>query len=110
MAGTVFEAAALWGTVDLNMGNGTNRDVYPVLDMELTDPEAWWDILTFSQKMDVGSIAIHYNRMTGNYRWNTNSKYQDLKKSQKAIIAYILSKKDFPWSMLPLEGLLKKHI
>jgi hypothetical protein len=110
---TVFEAAAMWGlsAPDFNMGKGTNRNVYPVLDMEITDPEVWWDILAYYQKIEVGGVAIHYQKMSPNYRWDCyDTKYKDLKKSQKAIITYVLKKKDNPWSMIPLEGLLKKFI
>jgi hypothetical protein len=110
--GTIFHAAAVWGQVahKFNMGKGKNRDAYSVLDVELTDSEAWWDTLNFNQKMDIGSIAIHFSKMTGNYKWNTESKYKDLKKSQKTIIAFVLKQKDEQFSMFPLQGLLRKYI
>jgi hypothetical protein len=93
---------------ELDKGKGLNRDQFPVLDTEYTDPETWWDILTDDQKMDVGSVAIHFNKMTGNYRWGCYyTKYSNLKKSQKQIVKFVLAQKDKDYSMFPLQSLLK---
>jgi hypothetical protein len=95
------------GLHKLDEGKGLNRDQYPVLDNECTNPETWWDILSFNQKMDVGSVAIHFNKMSGNYRWNTESKFCDIKKSQQKIIKFVLAQKDTNYSMFPLQSMLK---
>lgn len=93
---------------ELDKGKGLNRDQFPVLDTEHIDSETWWDILTENQKMDVGSIAMHFNKMSANYRWNCyNTKYCDLKKSQQKIIKFVLTQKDKDYSMFPLQSLLK---
>ena len=69
---------------ELDKGKGLNRNQYPVLDTEYIDPETWWDILTEDQKIDVGGIAIHFKKMSANYRWDCyDTKFCDLKKSQK---------------------------
>jgi hypothetical protein len=93
---------------ELDKGKGLNRNQYPVLDTEYIDPETWWDILTEDQKIDVGGIAIHFKKMSANYRWDCyDTKFCDLKKSQKQIITFILAQKDKYYSMFPLQTLLK---
>jgi hypothetical protein len=92
----------------LDEGKGLNRDQFPVLDMNLTEAETWWDILTEYQKIEVGGIAIHFNKMSANYRWDCYStKYRDLKKSQQKIITFVLAQKNKNYSMFPLESMLK---
>jgi hypothetical protein len=92
----------------LDDGKGLNRDHYLILNTEYIDPETWWNTLTETQKINVGGIAIHFNKMSANYRWDCyNTKYCDLKKSQKKIITFVLAQKDKDYSMFPLQSLLK---
>jgi hypothetical protein len=92
----------------LDNGKGLNRENYSTLDTEFTDPETWWNTLTETQKINVGGIAIHFNKMSANYRWDCyNTKYCDLKKSQKQIIKFVLTQKDKDYSMFPLQSMLK---
>lgn len=104
----------------LNAGKGKNKDEFPVLNTTETNAEIWWNNLNkgkrfkscgkmcYHTKMDVGSIAIHYKQMSANYKWDaTNTKYNDLTKSQKAIVSFVLSKKDEYYSMFPLTSLFK---
>jgi hypothetical protein len=91
----------------LDEGKGLNRDQFPVLDIGLTEAETWWDILTEYQKIEVGGIAIHFNKMSANYRWNTYSKYRDIKKPQQKIITFVLAQKNKNYSMFPLQSMLK---
>jgi hypothetical protein len=91
----------------LDEGKGLNRDQFSVLDMGVTEAETWWDILTEYQKIEVGGIAIHFNKMSANYRWNTYSKYHDLKKPQQKIITFVLAQKNKNYSMFPLQSMLK---
>ena len=93
---------------ELDKGKGLNRNQFPVLDNEYTDPETWWDMLTEYQKIDVGSVAMHFNKISPEYRWNCyNTKYVDLRKSQKKIIAFVLAQKDKDYSMFPLQSMVK---
>ncbi len=32
--------------------------------------EPWWDSLDLNQKMEIGSVALHYRKMSPNYKWN----------------------------------------
>jgi hypothetical protein len=93
---------------ELDYGKGLNRDQFPVLNTEYTDPETWWNTLIFDHKLDVGCVAMHFNKITANYRWdNYTTKYCDLRKSQKKIIAFVLAQKDKNYSMFPLLSFIK---
>ena len=82
---------------------------YPVLKTELTNSEVWWDKMKFSERVDVGSVAIHYGKMTPNYKWacRDNDNYADLTKGQKKIVNFVLSKKDDNWFMFDIASMLK---
>jgi len=108
--GENLKAIAILATVlhELDEGKGLNRDQFPVLNNEHTNPETWWDILTFNQKVEVGNVAVHYRKMSPNYRYDCyETKYKDLKKSQQKIIKFVLAEKDKNYSMFPLQSMLK---
>lgn len=112
-----FEAlvSGLPALAELNKGKGRNRDQFPVLNTEEADPAKFWDSLNWDQKMEVGSVGIHFNMMTANYRWDCgyqdkrrkHTPFKDLSRSQKKIIATALKEKDNPYSMFDLLGMLK---
>lgn len=84
-------------------------DKYPVLKTELTNAEIWWDGLKYEEKMEVGSVALHYYKMSPNYKWKCKDSdlYQDLTKGQKKIVNFVLSKKNDNWYMFDIAGMLK---
>jgi len=84
-------------------------DKYPVLKTRKRKVETWWDSLDWSDKLEVGSIAIHYHKMTPNYKWKCcdGDKFSDLTKSQKNIVRFCFSKKNDNWFMFDISGMMK---
>jgi hypothetical protein len=109
--GKMDTAAMLMPVLHELNGNKTisNREKYPILNTEETNPEIWWDNLDYYGKVEVGSIALHYGKMTPNYRWKCLDihKFQDLSNGQKRIVKFCLTKKDDNWWMFDLHSLLK---
>jgi purine nucleoside permease len=92
----------------LDKGKGLNSDEFQVLSTEKLNAEAWWDTLDYHGKVDVGGIAIHYNRMSASYRWHCGElKFKEIKKGQQRIIKYVFSKRDNKYMSFPLESLIK---
>lgn len=94
---STFSAAAILMPLlyELNGNkNIKNTEKYPVLNTKLINSETWWNSLEWKEKVDVGGIAMHYNKISANYKWNcSNTSYNDLTKSQKKIINFIYLKK-----------------
>lgn len=104
---------------NLNKGQpALNSDKYPVLKTEKATAEEWWDSLNkgkrfkvcrnfmYDTKYEVGSIAMHLNLMSANYKWNgTSDKFAKLTKSQQKIIKIIFSERNNNYSMLDMKGL-----
>jgi hypothetical protein len=85
-----------------------NIEKFPILNTTLINSEAWWNNLNWEKKVDAGCIAIHYNKISANYKWNCNNTlYNDLTKSQKKIIDFIFSKKEDNYYKFDLISLLK---
>ena len=95
---------------ELNKGKGKNRKEFPFLNTDLENVNIWWDSLNEQQKHDVGGIAIHFNKMTANYRWNNFSNYDSLKKSQKKIIEFVFNRKDEDYTIFYLPGMLSNML
>lgn len=85
------------------------KDKYPVLKTRKRKVENWWNSLSFSEKMEVGSIALHYNRMTPNYKWKCMDyhMFSDLTKSQQKIVKFCFSKKNDNWFMFDIASMIK---
>ena len=74
----------------------------------------WWDSLDGDGKLNVGEAAIHYHKMSANYKWccgrfhgmGKDTDYLDLKKSQRKIIEWIFKEKDKPFQRFYLAGML----
>lgn len=93
---------------ELNKDKGRNRDQFPVINTQEVDPDMFWNNLNWKQKVEVGGIGVHFNMMSANYKWDCGqTKFKDLKKIQKKIIATALKEKDNPYSMFDLLGMLK---
>lgn len=92
----------------LNGGAGTNEEEYTVLKTKETKVESWWDGLDWGEKIDVGSVAIHYHKMSANYKWNCrNTPYSGLTKSQQKIIDWIFVRRFEKFQRFYLNGMLK---
>jgi len=87
--------------------DGKYCDYYPSLKTKKRRIDNWWNSLIFDLRMDVGSAAIHFCKMTPNYKWNTNVNYINLTKSQQKIIQYVFSRRKYPFCAFDLHGLLK---
>jgi len=75
---------------------------------EETNAELWWDSLNQKEKHEAGEVAMHFDKISANYRWNEyETKFVDLSKSQKKIVSFVLSQKDDNYTMFYLPGLLK---
>ena len=87
----------------------TMQEKYPCLITETTNVELWWNSLGFLQRVEVGSIAMHYNKMSANYKWkcyDTHS-FDTLTKGQKNIVKFVFSKRNDNWYMFDVSTLLK---
>jgi len=87
--------------------DGKYYDYYPSLKTKKRRIDNWWNSLNSDLRMDVGSAAIHFRKMTPNYKWNTNVNYIKLTKSQQKIIQYVFSRKKYPFCAFDLHGLFK---
>ena len=85
------------------------KDKYPVLKTRKRNVINWWNSLNFSDKVDVGSVAIHYNKMSANYKWacQDETKFEDLSKGQQKIVKFVFSKRNDNWFMFDVLGMLK---
>lgn len=103
---------------DLNKGKGTNAQEFPVLKTTKQTAQEWWDSLRgekytdcgtyYSDRVAVGSIAIHFHKMSANYPWVCNlTKYTKLRKSQRKIIDFVFAQRNENYSMFYLPAILK---
>ena len=85
------------------------RDKYPVLKTRKRNVINWWNSLKYLEKVEVGSIALHYHKMTPNYKWKCHdeNKFEDLGKGQQKIVKFVFSKKNDNWYMFDIAGMLK---
>jgi len=104
----------------LNEGEPSfNSEKYPVLKTDKASPQEWWDSLnygkkfrccghySYSTKIEVGSIAMHYHQMSANYKWNcTCEKFAKLTKSQQRIITVVFSKRNDKYNKFDIAGLV----
>lgn len=101
-------ALAAPALAELNRGFKTNRDKFKSLKTKFRKVDRWWDSLDWKNKVDVGNAAVHFHKMTPNYCWDCyETKFADLKKSQRKIIEFVFSKRYEPYSFFYLPGLLK---
>lgn len=99
----------------LNKGKGKNSDQYPSLKTRKRNVETWWNGLDWHNKIDVGSAALHFGKMSSNYKWrcqtNENdgggSRFSDLTKSQQKIVKFVFEQRNKKYSMFDLASLLK---
>lgn len=94
----------------LNDGS-KNEDKYPSLKTKESTAIDWWNSLDKNNKINVGSLAIHYNLMTANFPWNCFSGergcFDNLSRNQKRIVKYLFTKRNVMWEMIPLETIFK---
>ncbi len=100
----------------INEGRGEkNKDEFTILNTEHANPESWWNSLNIEQKIDVGHTAIHFHKMTPNYKWdcgqpeyNGKKYYSELSKSQKKIIDFVLKQKEKKFNAIDIYSLILK--
>jgi len=85
------------------------KDKYLVLRTKEKDVVSWWNSLNYLQKVEVGSVALHYHKMTPNYKWKCydENKFEDLTKGQQKIVTFVFSKRNDNWYMFDIAGMLK---
>lgn len=61
------------------------KDKFPTFKTRKKKTDSWWNNLNWSQKVEVGTVALHYRKMTPNYKWACQdcNKFLDLTKGQK---------------------------
>ena len=61
------------------------KDKFPTFKTRKKKTDSWWNNLNWSQKVEVGTVALHYRKMTPNYTWACQdcNKFLDLTKGQK---------------------------
>ena len=105
----INEICALIPILDkLNLNQVKNSDKYKVLKTKENKCDNFQNNLTINDRIEIGSIAINFHKMSPNYRWNIKSDFYNLKPSQKMIINYVLKQKDKNYSMFPLVEILSK--
>ena len=103
---------------EMSQGMGLNRDQYPALNTEETDPEKFWDSLNhgkswiscgknyYDNKHQVGSVALNNGLMSVNFCWDgRNTKFKDLDKRQQKMIKLALSYKDEKYLFIGIRSL-----
>lgn len=74
--------------------------------------ERWWNSLNWSNQIEVGSVALHFYKMSARYPWKCGiihgegCKYNELTKSQKKIVDFCYSIRKNKYSMFHLPGLI----
>ena len=99
----------------LNKGKGKNYNQYPSLKTKKRKVDTWWDGLDKDNKVDVGGAAIHFGKMSANYKWRCQdiendrkgSKFSDLTPSQKRIVKFVFEQRSKNYSMFDLVSLFK---
>nr|QBM02704.1 hypothetical protein [uncultured archaeon] len=105
--------AAILALHKLNKGKGKNYDQYPALKTKKRKVDIWWNSLDFHQKVEVGNVAIHFKKMSANYKWRCQdlendkggSKFSDLTNSQKRIVKFVFQQRSKKYSMFDLASL-----
>jgi hypothetical protein len=95
---------------ELNGGKNIKlKTKYPVLKTRYKKVENWWNSLKWIEKVEVGSIAVHYHLMTPSYRFKCYDEdmFDDLSKSQKKIVKTVFNKKNDMWYMFDFVSMLK---
>jgi len=98
---------ALLATKLEKLNNGKSvlfKDRYGVLRTKKKKVNSWWDSLTDAEKIEVGGVAIHCNKMTANYKWfcSGQDNFESLKTSQKRIVSHVFSRRNEPWFICDL--------
>ncbi len=91
------------------------HEKYPCLNTKETSIDSWWDKLNWGDKVDVGSAALYFCRMSANYKWDCGhsdkrrkqTKFKDLSKGQQRIIKYVWERRNTNYTMFYLPGLFK---
>ena len=78
-----------------------NKEKYPILNLEFESAQLWWDSLTSNEKIDVGSVAMHFNKISANYKWNTYLTFEALKRGQQSIIKSVYKTRNETFYMFP---------
>lgn len=103
-------ATAIVNMNELNGGKKIKlKTKYPVLKTRFKKVENWWNSLKWIEKVEVGSIAVHYHLMTPNYRFKCYDEdlFSDLSNSQKKIVKSVFNKKNDMWYMFDFVSMLK---
>lgn len=103
---------------EMSKGMGLNRDQYPALNTEETDPEKFWNSLNhgkswiscgknyYDNKHQVGAVALNNGLMTANFKWDRwDTKFNDLSKRQQKIIKLVLYYKDEKYLVIGIRAM-----
>lgn len=85
------------------------KDKYPCLKTRKRNVANWWNSLKWIEKVEVGSVALHYHKITANYPWKCydEDKFDNLTKGQKKIVSFVFSKRNSNWFMFDIAGMLR---
>jgi hypothetical protein len=75
------------------------KEKYPVLKTRKKSIENWWNSLNYTQKVEVGSVVVHYNKMSVNYKWycQPDDTFEKLTKGQQRLINFAFLKRNERW-------------
>jgi len=67
------------------------------------------ELTCFLEKLDVGAVAVHYRKMTPNYKWMCydEQKWEHLTKGQQKIVKFVFSKRNDNWYMFDIASMLR---
>jgi len=85
------------------------KDKFPAFKTRKKKPSSWWDNLNWSQKVEVGEVALHYRKMTPNYKWACQdyNKFSDLTNGQKKIVQFVFKQRNEVWHPFDLRLMIK---
>lgn len=72
------------------------KDKYPALKTRKRKVENWWNSLSYFQKIEVGSVAVHYHKITPNYPWKCLEEHK-----------FCFSKRNDNWFMFDIASMIK---
>ena len=93
-------------TITMLLGGGTNADHYKALKTIHKTSKDWWNSLNWDEKIEVGSVLIHFRLMSANSRYYDTCEYDALKKNQKKKVNHVFHRKNDTWCVFDIAGLM----
>jgi hypothetical protein len=103
---TLVAAAPIIGELNDSIFNGKNSEKYQSLKTDETNVVLWWNKLNEGERVDVISLAVHYNLTTPNSRWGLGD-FDTYSKQKRKIIKTIFERRNEKYLAFDLRSMLR---